>query len=61
MGVSIDGWVEYCTPFQEELGREDHWQMWQTLMAIPALVQFNDEVSWILWGRPPDFHNSFPQ
>ena len=59
MPLDIQGWIEY-SPYIDNKEKEDE-HSWITWMNIGAIIQFNDEVNWILFGNPRDFQNLEPK
>lgn len=59
MPIDIDGWIEFSPYTTEQERNED--DAWLTWMDISSMIDFNDEVNWILFGNPRDFHNERPK
>ena len=59
MPINIQGWIEY-SPYEDEKEREDQ-DAWITWMNVSSLIDFNDEINWIIFGNPRDFNNDTPK
>lgn len=54
MPIDIQGWIEF-SPFKDKKEREDK-HSWITWMNVGSLIEFNDEVNWIIFGNPSGFN-----
>ncbi|WP_020531035.1 hypothetical protein [Flexithrix dorotheae] len=59
MPIDIEGWVEF-SPYEEkeEQNKEYGWLSW---MDISSIIEFNDEVNWVLIGNPRNFKSNAPK
>ena len=59
MPVQISGWIEF-SPYEnyDERKEDSSWISW---MELGSVIEFNDEINWILIGNPKDFHNDSPK
>lgn len=59
MPVQIEGWIEF-SPY-ENLSERKEESSWISWMELGSVIQFNDEINWILMGNPKDFNNVNPK
>jgi len=59
MPVQIEGWIEF-SPYENLKEREDEFS-WTSWMEVGSVIQFNDDINWILFGNPKDFNNKSPE
>ncbi|MCK8482320.1 hypothetical protein [Psychroserpens algicola] len=59
MPVQISGWIEF-SPYENSDHRKED-SSWISWMELGSVIEFNDEINWILIGNPKDFYNDDPK
>ncbi len=56
MPIDVEGWVEF-SPYKEKKEQDDEYS-WLSWMDISSIIEFNDEINWVLMGNPRDFNSN---